>query len=213
MGVFPFVRNVFCVSFLLIDILPLYYLCILSNRMVSFISVPSNLYLWIVLAVYLGCAFYSVPSNCFFLIIWLSNLSTLSVPDEGYSRNESCALILISINVFISTTFVSFLLFSLYCTFCSVRSNWLFIFVSLVLFRPSRMYFCTDPSNYYFIFLSLVLFCLIDIFLLCHVCILSIWDVPFILFLLIVILLLPLCHLCRLLCSVCFLYFSLQLVL
>jgi len=29
-------------------------------------------------------------------IIRLSNLSTLSVPDEGYSRNESCALNLIS---------------------------------------------------------------------------------------------------------------------
>ena len=28
-------------------------------------------------------------------IIWLSNISILSVPDEGYSRNESCALSLI----------------------------------------------------------------------------------------------------------------------
>ena len=25
-------------------------------------------------------------------IIWLSNLSILSVPDEGYSRNKSCVL-------------------------------------------------------------------------------------------------------------------------
>ena len=30
------------------------------------------------------------------LIIWLSNLSILSVPHESYSRNVSCALILIS---------------------------------------------------------------------------------------------------------------------
>ena len=30
-----------------------------------------------------------------FEIIWFSNLSTLSVPDEGYSRNASCALNLI----------------------------------------------------------------------------------------------------------------------
>ena len=31
-----------------------------------------------------------------FKIIWFSNLSTLSVPDEGYSRNGWCALNLIS---------------------------------------------------------------------------------------------------------------------
>jgi ABC-type nickel/cobalt efflux system permease component RcnA len=31
-----------------------------------------------------------------FKIIWLSNLSTLSVLDEGYSKNVSCALNLIS---------------------------------------------------------------------------------------------------------------------
>jgi hypothetical protein len=31
-----------------------------------------------------------------FKIIWLSSLSTLSIPDEGYSRNVSCALNLIS---------------------------------------------------------------------------------------------------------------------
>ena len=30
------------------------------------------------------------------LIIWLSNQSILSIPDEGYSRNTSCALNLIS---------------------------------------------------------------------------------------------------------------------
>jgi hypothetical protein len=32
-----------------------------------------------------------------FKIIWFSNLSTLSIPDEGYSRNVSCALNLIFI--------------------------------------------------------------------------------------------------------------------
>jgi hypothetical protein len=31
-----------------------------------------------------------------FYIIWLSTLSMLSVPDEGYSRKESCSLNLIS---------------------------------------------------------------------------------------------------------------------
>jgi len=30
------------------------------------------------------------------LIIWLSNLPIFGVPDEGYSRNASCALNLIS---------------------------------------------------------------------------------------------------------------------
>ena len=34
-------------------------------------------------------------------IIWLSNLLILSVPDEGYSRNASCALNLISTFLFI----------------------------------------------------------------------------------------------------------------
>ena len=32
--------------------------------------------------------------------IWLSNISMLSVPDEGYSRNASCALNLISTFLF-----------------------------------------------------------------------------------------------------------------
>jgi hypothetical protein len=34
-------------------------------------------------------------------IIWLSNLSMLSVHDEGYSRNASCALNLISTFLFL----------------------------------------------------------------------------------------------------------------
>ena len=33
---------------------------------------------------------------CFVFVSWLSNLSILSVPDEGYPRNPSCALSLIS---------------------------------------------------------------------------------------------------------------------
>ena len=37
----------------------------------------------------------SIFVNMHNYIIWLSNLSTLSVPDEGYSRNASCALNLI----------------------------------------------------------------------------------------------------------------------
>jgi predicted neutral ceramidase superfamily lipid hydrolase len=43
---------------------------------------------------YLGPLVYLLA--IFFLIIWLSNLSILSVPDEGYSRNALCALNLIS---------------------------------------------------------------------------------------------------------------------
>jgi hypothetical protein len=35
------------------------------------------------------------------LIIWLSNLSNLRVPDEGYSRNAPCALTLISTFLFL----------------------------------------------------------------------------------------------------------------
>jgi len=33
-------------------------------------------------------------------IIWLSNLLALSIPDEGYSRNMQCALILMSTFLF-----------------------------------------------------------------------------------------------------------------
>ena len=35
-----------------------------------------------------------IPETCRVYYIWLSNLSTLSVPDEGYSRNVSCILYL-----------------------------------------------------------------------------------------------------------------------
>jgi hypothetical protein len=39
----------------------------------------------------------------YFYIIWISDLSALSVPDEGYSRNASCALNLIFTFLFIYT--------------------------------------------------------------------------------------------------------------
>jgi uncharacterized protein YhhL (DUF1145 family) len=42
-------------------------------------------------------------SRITFLIIWLSNLLTLIVPDEGHSRNVSCTLNLIS--TFVSLMF------------------------------------------------------------------------------------------------------------
>jgi hypothetical protein len=48
------------------------------------------------------CCLYNTPEDddplvlLFPKLIWLSNLSILSVPDEGYSRNESWALHLIS---------------------------------------------------------------------------------------------------------------------
>jgi len=38
-------------------------------------------------------------------IIWLSNLSILNIPEVGYSRNASCALILIS--TFLLDKFIS----------------------------------------------------------------------------------------------------------
>jgi hypothetical protein len=38
-------------------------------------------------------------------IIWLSNLSILSVPDEGYSRNVLCALNLISTIFYLSISY------------------------------------------------------------------------------------------------------------
>jgi len=40
------------------------------------------------------------PTLAVFQIIWISNLSTLSVPDEGYSRNVLCSLILIYLRFF-----------------------------------------------------------------------------------------------------------------
>jgi hypothetical protein len=48
------------------------------------------------------CCLYNTPEDddplvlLFPNLIWLSNLSILRVPDEGYSRNESWALNLIS---------------------------------------------------------------------------------------------------------------------
>ena len=39
-----------------------------------------------------------------FLIIWLFNLPILSIPSEGYSRNGSCALILISTFLLVSVS-------------------------------------------------------------------------------------------------------------
>ena len=60
-----------------------------------------------------------IPSNMFllklkdnWLIIWLSNILALGVPDEGYSRNASCALNLIStvllrqLSVFLLRTYI-----------------------------------------------------------------------------------------------------------
>ena len=46
-----------------------------------------------------------------YVIIWLTKLSILSVPDEGYSRNASCALNLI---VGIVSTMLLFLVLELY---------------------------------------------------------------------------------------------------
>jgi hypothetical protein len=40
----------------------------------------------------LGPSILLLPNTLFNIIIWPSNLSILSLPDEGYSRNASCAL-------------------------------------------------------------------------------------------------------------------------
>ena len=45
------------------------------------------------LIIYIGPLVLLLPK---ILIIWLSNLLILSVPDEGYSRNVSCTLNLLS---------------------------------------------------------------------------------------------------------------------
>jgi hypothetical protein len=50
------------------------------------------------------------PTTC----IWLSNISMLSVPDEGYSRNASCALNLISTFLFDHSHLVTAACLSLY---------------------------------------------------------------------------------------------------
>ena len=52
----------------------------------------------IILSVLLRFTLSDYPFGIFklFLIIWLSNISILSVPDKGYSRNTSCAQNLIS---------------------------------------------------------------------------------------------------------------------
>ena len=59
-------------------------------------------------------------ADFFLLIIWLSNLLILSVSDEGYSRNMSCALHLISTGFFYY-----------YFTF----QTWLWVYLIEVYFR------------------------------------------------------------------------------
>ena len=75
--------------------------------------VQLNLYLFLSFASFfwlswLGPFCFIAPKH--FSIIWLSNLSILSIPDEGYFRNVSCALNLISMLffffVYCLTTFV-----------------------------------------------------------------------------------------------------------
>ena len=66
---------------------------------------------------YLGPLIYLLPKR--FLIIWLSNLWTLSVSDKCYSRNVSCALILISMFLFF------YPLFNLLYIRSFVLNNWI----------------------------------------------------------------------------------------
>jgi len=49
-------------------------------------TVISAAFDYLVLVLWFSC------SQRFFKIIWVSNLLTLSVPDEGYSRNTTCTL-------------------------------------------------------------------------------------------------------------------------
>ena len=90
-------------------------------------SDDTDLIVWYFLFVFVFVLFYLfifryclyIPSNMFllklkdnWLIIWLSNILALGVPDEGYSRNASCALNLIStvllrqLSVFLLRTYI-----------------------------------------------------------------------------------------------------------
>ena len=77
----------------------------LTLQLCIVVSVPSQESDWSCIGV-LGYRFCLFLRFCYWflellkLIIWLSNLSTLSVPDEGNSRNASCALNLISTFLF-----------------------------------------------------------------------------------------------------------------
>ena len=42
------------------------------------------------------CKYHNIQFSLKASIIWISNILALSVPDEGYSRNASCALSMIS---------------------------------------------------------------------------------------------------------------------
>ena len=42
------------------------------------------------------CKYHNIQFPLKASIIWISNILALSVPDEGYSRNASCALSMIS---------------------------------------------------------------------------------------------------------------------
>jgi hypothetical protein len=66
-----------------------------------------------------------------FKIIWLSNLSILSVPDEGYSRNALCALKLPQSIAMVNIhdladkkVSLSFNVFVFFFFFIAVKPNW-----------------------------------------------------------------------------------------
>jgi hypothetical protein len=52
------------------------------------------------------------------VFIWLSNLLTLSVPVEGYSRNTWCTLTLIS--TFLLTSVDGYQIITLHCSLCTI---------------------------------------------------------------------------------------------
>ena len=54
------------------------------------------------------CAYLLIYVNApIFKIIWLSNRLTLSVPDDGYSRNVSCELISMFLSLTISGNYIT----------------------------------------------------------------------------------------------------------
>ena len=82
-----------------------------------------------------------------FKIIWFSNISTLIVPDEGYSRNVSCTLILIS------TFLLSWCIFIVFVIICINVFCWIYMYLTHLLYKKkvTGRYLCwwtISPRGY-----------------------------------------------------------------
>ena len=79
------------------------------------------------------------------LIIWLSNLSTLSVPDEGNSRNVSCALNLISTFSFRQCGIFCFWFYFKETLLMNIVSEWLMFNAKWVIVQ---IYHCQNKFHF-----------------------------------------------------------------